>query len=465
MGKKTKKEQKQDTVTMPLINANAAGIDIGDTLMAVAVPEGRDTVRVKTFGTFSCDLKAIAEWLEQCQIETVAMESTGVYWKALFGVLVQAGFEVYLVNAKHTKNVTGRKTDEDDAMWIQRLHSCGLLSSCFLPDEHTETLRTLVRFRKILSQDSSRYILRMQKSLELMNIKVHTVISDICGKTGTAIIEAIIKGERNPENFMPFIDRRIKADKDTIIKSLEANWRKEHLATLKMSYEMYTIFQQKILECEKEIEETLQQYLAVKNEGIIEPVEATEEQRKEKKGKKVKKEKKPIKKNKNDPFFNARAYIHKIHEVDVINIYGVSEISALEILAETGTDLSKWDTEDKFVGWLNLCPNNKISGGKLISSTRLKKKPNLAAQAFRAAANSLSRSDHWLGDYFRRMRAKGGNKYAIVATARKLAIIYYKMVRYKQAFNPVALKQYQEKNKAAKIAYLERKLSQLKSAS
>ena len=177
---------------------------------------------------------------------------------------------------------------------------------------------------------------------------------------------------------------------------------------------------------EKEIEETLQHFLAAKNEGIIEPIANNEKKIPAKDKKKLKK------KTKNQPAFNTRAYIQKIHQVDVIEIYGLSEISALEILAETGTDLSKWPTEDKFVGWLNLCPNNKISGGKLISSTRLKKKPTLAAQAFRAAANSVSRSNHWLGDYFRRMRAKGGNKYAIVGTSRKLAIIYYKMVRYKK---------------------------------
>src|SRR6185312_12065502 len=237
MTENLKKVNAKNVVTMPLINPNAAGIDIGDTLLAVAVPAGRDNVCVKEFGAFTCDLQSISSWLKQCNIETVAMESTGVYWKPLFSVLVQDGFEVFLVNAKHTKNVTGRKTDESDAMWIQKLHSCGLLSSCFLPDEQTETLRTLVRFRRSLTQDSTTYILRMQKSLELMNIKVHSVISDIIGKTGTAIIEAIIAGERKAENFMPFIDGRIKADRETLIKSLQGNWRKEHLATLRMSYE------------------------------------------------------------------------------------------------------------------------------------------------------------------------------------------------------------------------------------
>lgn len=440
-------------VSMPLVNPNAAGIDVGDTMFSVAVPEGRDTIVVKEFGAFTCDLRAISEWLQQCGIQTIAMESTGVYWKQLFSVLVRDGFEVYLVNAKTTRNITGRKDDENDAMWIQRLHSCGLLKSCFLPDEQTETLRTLVRFRRNLIQDSTRYILRMQKSLELMNIKVHTVISDITGKTGTAIIEAIIEGERKPEKFMSMIDKRIKATKQTLLKSLEGNWRREHLATLKLSYEMYKIFQLKIEECEKEIEHTLQEY---QDKDLIQPAEDIQKKSVDWKKKKPK--------TKSSPSIDTYAYLKKIHGVDVLEIYGISEAGGLEILAETGTDLSKWGTEDRWVSWLNLCPNNKITGGKLISSMRLKKKPNLAAQAFRAAANSLSRSDHWLGDYFRRMKSKGGTKYAIVATARKLAIIYYRMVRYKESFNPVDLKQYQEKYKAAKISYLERKIAQLKKA-
>ena len=391
MQNELEKRKAKGIVELPLINPNSAGIDVGDTLFAVAVPKDRDDVCVKEFGAFTIDLNSISVWLKECGIETVAMESTGIYWKPLFSILVRDGFEVFLVNAKHTKNVTGRKTDESDAQWIQRLHSCGLLSSCFLPDDQTESLRTLVRFRRSLTQDSTRYIQRIQKSLEQMNIKVHTVISDILGKTGTSIIEAIIGGERNPENFMPFIDRRIKADESILLKSLQGNWRKEHLATLKLSYEMFKILQQKIIECEKGIEETLQEYIASKNEGLIEPIEKVEK-------------KKSKQKTKNQPEFNVKNYLYRIHSVDVTEIFGMSEICALEILAETGTDMSKWVNEDKFVGWLNLCPNNKISGGKLISSSRLKKKPNAAAQAFRSAANSLQRSNHWLGDYFRRMK-------------------------------------------------------------
>lgn len=439
-------------VEMALINPNAAGIDIGDTIHAVAVPPGRDVESVRTFGAFTCDLMEIVLWLKKCCIETVAMESTGVYWKNLFNMLVQNGFEVYLVNARHTRNITGKKTDESDAAWIQRLHSCGLLNSSYLPDDQTETLRSLVRHRRNLTNDSTRCILRIEKSLELMNLKIHTVISDLTGKTGTAIVEAIIAGERKAENFLPLVDPRIKADPETIRKSLEGNWRTEHLFLIKQSYRMYQFIQQQITLCEQEIEIVLQQLVARNNDGVIEnlPVEVAAS------GKKPKK-----KKSKNQPMFNTHDYLKNIYGTDVMDIYGISETGALEILAETGTDLSKWPTEEKFVGWLNLCPNRKISGGKLISSKVLKKKVNPAAQAFRMSANSLKSSNHWLGDFFRRMRAKGGHKYAIVATARKLAIIYYRMVRQKQPFIPFDQDEYKEKYRLAKIANLERALKRL----
>lgn len=394
------KQPKQDAVHLPVIRPNAAGIDIGDTLHAVAVPVGRDKELVKKFGAFTCDLLAIVLWLKQCGIDTIAMESTGVYWKPLFALLIAEGFEVYLVNAKQTKNVSGRKTDMSDASWIQMLHSCGLLKSSFLPDDRTETLRTLVRQRKALTQDSSRCIQRIQKNFELMNLKIHTVIADITGKTGKAIIEAIIQGERKASNFLPLIDGRIQASEQEILKSLEGNWRTECLFLVKQCYSQYNQLQAHIADCEKEIEEMLQQMAAAANEGVIE--------------------------------------------------------------IPTGTDLSRWETSNHFVSWLNLCPNNKITGGKLVSSKIMKKTPNNAAQAFRAAANGLRRTENWLGDYFRRMRAKGGQKFAIVATARKLAIIYYRMVRYKEAFIEVDMEVYKEKHRKSKIAYLEKKLAELR---
>ncbi len=242
---KTNNQQPKE-LSISIIHQNAAGIDVGDMLLSVAVPPGRDEVCVKEFSAFTEDLHAIARWLQHCKIETVAMECTGVYWKNIYTVLSQYGFEVYLVNARHTRNVSGRKTDEKDAQWIQRLHVCGLLNSCFLPDDLMQTVRTLVRQRRNLTQDSTRYVLRMQKAMEMMNIKLHAIISNITGKTGTAIVEAIIAGERNPENFLPFVHKRVKADKATIRKSLQANWRSEQLFLLEQSWRMYQFTQQEI---------------------------------------------------------------------------------------------------------------------------------------------------------------------------------------------------------------------------
>lgn len=449
MKKGNLKKSIKKTAPISIVNPNAAGVDIGDTMHVVAVPEGRSKHFVKEFGTMTCDLELIVEWLKECNIETVAMESTGVYWKPLFSILLLHDIKVFLVNARHVRNVTGRKNDQLDAQWIQQLHACGLLKSSYLPEEEQEGLRALIRYRHTLIQDSSRFVLRMQKSLELMNIKIHTVISDLMGKTGRAIIDAIVKGERNAENFIPLIDHRIKADRVIITKSLQGTWREEHLFTLKESYRFYQFYQQEIAVCDQAIEKQLVHYEAFTQMGCIELPSV--------------KEQKKVKKNQKNPLtFNAAHYLQRIHQVDVLAIYGLSEISALEILAETGTDMSKWKNEKYFVSWLNLCPNNKISGGKIISSSILKKKPNLASQAFRTAANSLCNSNHWLGDFFRRMRAKGGHKYALVATANKIATIYYKMLNQKQEFNPVDLQTYQEKYKTAKIAYLERKLQQLR---
>ena len=453
---------------MEVVNPYSAGIDIGDKEHVVAVPEGLAPERVRKFGTMTCDLEDLANWLEECGVETVAMESTGVYWKPVFSLLASRGFEVYLANAAHVKNVTGRKDDENDAMWIQKLHSCGLLNSSYLPGDGQDALRTLVRFRRTLVQDSSRFVNRMQKSLELMNIKFHTVISDITGQSGQSVIQAIIGGERNADNFLPLINIRVKADRAVIAKSLEGNWRPEHLFTLGESYAMYLHYKKRIDACDAEIEQHLKIFEAKANEGVVSPKKEEPAPQANGGGETGKKQDAPAatkvkkKKEKNHPKMDVRSYLEKIHGVDVLAIYGLSETGGLELLAETGTDLGKWESKKHFASWLNLCPNNKISGGRLISSQLLKKQANAACQAFKHAANAIQKSDHWLGDYFRRMKAKGGNKYAVVATANKIACIYYRMVRYKQEFIPVDLGEYRKKYNQAKIAYLEQKLAKLK---
>jgi transposase len=338
-------------------------------------------------------------------------------------------------------------------MWIQKLHSCGLLRSSYLPDVEQEALRTIVRFRRTLIEDSSRFANRIQKSLELMNIKFHTVIRDITGVSGMAVLDAIVNGERNAENFLPLLNYRIKADRETIIKSLEGSWREEHLFTLGESYRMYLQLRARIGSCEQEIEKHLQRMEARANEGEVKPKppQATVDRPREEKMR-----------YKNSPRIATRDYLEKIHGVDVLAIYGLGDNGALELLAETGTDLGKWKDENKFVGWLNLCPNNKISAGKVLGSRLRPIRANAASQAFKHAANSVQRSDNWLGDYFRRMKSKGGNKYAIVATANKMARIYYKMVTQKVPFVPVEVTVYQKQRQQKQITYLERKLEKLK---
>lgn len=449
MSKATTKKPKQKSPDgLPVVNLHAAGIDVSASSHMVAVPPDTTPESVREFGAFTPDLHDIAQWLLDCQVTTVAMESTGVYWKPLYFVLIHYGFEVYLVNARHVKNVTGKKTDQDDARWIQKLHSCALLNSSFLPDGQTEKLRTLVRHRNSLIADSNRYELRIQKALELMNIKVHSVLSNLMGKTGRLMLEAIIAGERDPDKLIEHVDKRVKADPQTIKKSLCGHWKAEELFLVGQNYALYKQLHECVAQCDKNIDELMAGWC------VQTPQPST--------GKTTSRAVK--KTNKNHPPFSVKEHLERIHGVDVTQIYGISELTALRIYSETGSDLSKWADEDRFVSWLRLCPNNKVSAGKVISSMVMKGKAGYASQAFRQSANALSRSDHWLGEYFRRMRAKAGNKYAIIAVARKLAIIYYKMVRYKQAFKAVDVDEYRQKNKAARIKYLEKQLAKVKGA-
>jgi len=443
----TKKEKVKRISQLTVINPTAAGIDVSDTEMMVAYPINSEQLEIRVFGCFTRDLHSIAKCLKENGITSIAMESTGVYWVSLFLLLQEYGFEVYLVNAKHVKNVTGRKDDESDAEWIQKLHSCGLLTASFQPDSMIRTLRSMVRHRKNLVKTSSTYLNRMQKALELMNIKLHTIISDIDGKTGKLIIEAILAGERNPEVLADLRDKRIKASREEIIKSLEGYWTAEHLFELKQCYQLYSTHQQMIDECDREIEKQLTVQIASQNEGVIHEIQ------------KVKRKVS----SKNKVPYNLTAYLKEILGIDVTEVVGISELSALAILSEVGTDMLKWKTEHHFTSWLGLAPNTKISGGKVISS-RIKKKKHHAGQVFRIAANSLYNSKSPMGDYYRRIRAKAGAAKAVVATARKLAIIFYKMVINKEEFKPSAIEDYQQKYKEKKINQLKKKIALLEAA-
>jgi len=425
-----------------LLNLNAAGIDISSKEHVVAVPADRDKQNVRTFKGFSRDLHKLANWLKQCKVETIAMESTGVYWYHLYTILLDYGFEVYLVNARHVKNVPGRKSDVNDAQWLQELHSYGLLRASFQPDNLTRSLRNYVRQRKSMIQEMARQTQRMQKALEQMNIKLNNVIRDITGKTGFSIITAILQGERNPEKLAELRDWRIKASKETIIKSLEGIWREEQIFNLQLAYEHYLFLDKQLAKCDAKSKKVLEKITSEPEQDNTEPT-------------KLKKQKK------NQIRFEATKYLHQALGIDVTQIYGIKEITALTILSETGIDLKeKFPTEKQFLKWLNVVPDNKITGGKVVSS-RVRKKKNKAGQAFRDAASSQWNARNPIGDYLRSKRTKSGGKQAVVATARKLASIYYKTVTEKIDFNPNVLRQNSEvyiRNKLKSINKLKNRL-------
>lgn len=421
-----------------LINPDAAGIDISSREHFVAIPAGRDNESVKRFGTFTEDLHKIAQWLKASGIKTVAMESTGIYWLQLFLVLESYGFEVFLVNARHVKNVSGRKSDVKDCQWIQQLHSYGLLKNSFQPENQIRELRNYIRHRNKLIEDKSRYVQLQQKALDQMNVKLHNVISDINGKTGKAIVNSILSGERRPEELAKLTDPRIKAPREIIVKSLMANWRNDQLFMLKQAFEAGNFVDTQIDELDKQIEKVVQDI-----------------SRKLEKQPDFKTEKKKKNSYKNRLRFDSHAYLKSLFGVDVTKIEGIDEISALSLLAELGVDIkSKFPTEKQFLSWLNVVPNNKITGGK-IKSSKLMKKKNKAGQIFRNAAYGLFNSHGFFGNYLRSRKAKDGSPQAIVITAGKIARVFYKMVTDKVEFNSSVLYSTNE-------TFLKRKLLRMK---
>lgn len=424
-----------------ILNPNAAGIDISAREHYVAVPEDKAEESIRCFGSFTKDLHQLAKWLKQCDIHTIAMESTGVYWYHLYTILLDYGFEVILVNAHHVKNVPGRKSDVSDARWLQQLHSFGLLKACFQPDNLTRSLRNYVRQRKSIVRQMGSETQRMQKALEQMNIKLNNVIRDITGKTGVAIIEKILEGERDPEKLAQYRDYRIKANKETLIKSLQGNWREEQIFNLKLAFEHYNFLMQQLIKCDFESEKVIAQM----NEGDpnSKPLPKLARENKQ-------------------PHFNVRNHLYQALGVDVTEIFGFKQTTALTVFSETGPDLEdKFPTDKQFLSWLNVVPDNKITGGKIFYS-KVKKKKNNAGQAFRDAANSLWNAKNPLGDYLRRKKAKSGSKQAIVATARRIASIYYKMVTEKVSFNANFLIQQENKYLQSKLKHLERTAEKLK---
>jgi transposase len=407
-----------EEISLEVVHPDAAGIDIGNELHYVAVPPDRDREPVRRFGCTTAELKAIADWLKECGIRTVAMQSTGVYWIAVFDVLEAAGLEVYLVNARDTKNLPGRKSDVQESQWLMKLHTYGLVRNSFRPGLEIRRLRTYWRHRNDLVRSASRHIQRMQKALSQMNVQLANVLSDISGMTGQAIIKAILGGERDPRELAAFRDCRVKASEEEIAAHLEGHWQEDLLFVLKQEQDGYEFCQKQMSECDRQLE----QYLA-RMEDRSQGAELPEEKRRGR----------IHKKKSNAPRFHLRQELFRMTGTDLTRIDGIDVMTAMTIRSEVGCDMTKWKTEHHFVSWLRLCPDNKISGDKIIGKRRLPTN-NRAALALRMAASTLRASNTYLGAQFRRLRTKLGPPVAIKAMAAKLARLVYRMLRYGMDF-------------------------------
>lgn len=435
----------QGSRSFTLLNPDAAGIDVGASAHYVAVPPERDEQAVRRFGAFTEDLHKLAQWLLQCGVRTVAMESTGVYWIPLYQILEDYGLVVKLVNARHVKHVPGRKSDVQDCQWLQQLESFGLLSGSFRPEAKICVLRSYMRQRQMLISTSSRYIQQMQKALTQMNLKLHQVLSDLSGQTGMRIVRAILHGERDRLKLAALKDARVKSSLGTIAKSLEGDYRAEHLFALRQAVELYDYHQQKIAECDQAILKEMQSLETRATPGSAPPP------RRQGKGRS----------RHNQIPFDSRAELYRILGVDLTRIDGLNEATGQLILSELGLDLcKKWPSEAQFCSWLGLCPNNEISGGKVLRrGTR--KVINRVANALRMCAESLLNSKSALGAYARRMRAKRDSKIAITATAHKLARLIYRTLKYGQEYSDIGQAQYEAKYRANVIKSLQKRARQL----
>jgi transposase len=431
------------TLGLSVVHPKAAGIDVGNEEHYVAVPPHLDAEPVRTFGCFTAGLNKLADWLQQCGIETAAMQSTGVYWIALYDILSERGIKVFLVNARDTKNMPGRKTDVQECQWLLKLHVYGLLKNSFRPQEEICVMRTLWRQRQQHIGDASRRIQHMQKALTQMNLQLANAISDISGWTGQAIIQAILKGERNPRELAKLRDPRIQASRQQIVDSLEGNWRAELLFVLKQEYDGYQGLQRQIQECGQELGKHFQ---TMRQKADPEELEE------------VPRNKRP---HGNVPEnLDLRDELYRITGVDLIMIDGMNVLTAQTVIAECGYDMSRWETEGHFVSWLNLAPRNKISGGKIIGRDQ-RKVVNRAGQALRNAASTLLRSNSYLGAQYRRLRSHLGAPKAIKAMANKLARIIYRLLRFGQQYVDKGTGFYEQKYRDQQIRMLTKRAAGL----
>lgn len=423
--------------SLPVINPNAAGIDIGASFHVVAVPPDRGDESVRTFKAFTGDIEKMADWLVRKGITSVAMESTGVYWVAVYEILEQRGIEAVLSNARDTRSVPGRKTDVNDAQWIQRLHACGLLRASFRPESLIVELRTYLRVRERLLDYAAVHIQHMQKALTFMNVQLNLVVADITGVTGMRIVRAIINGESNPVTLSEFRDPRCRASKATIQAALEGNYQPEHVFALRQAIVMYDAYQVQVHECDTEIEQVIIKLSANKKlPGTPMP-------------KAKHRTKQPNRLN-----FDVREKLYHLVGADLTQIHGLGPYLALRMISECGTDMSKWPTSKHFTSWLTLCPGSKISGGKILSAHSRKSSNRIVAH-LRLAATTVGRTSTALGAFYRRLSARIGKAKAVTATARKIAILFYNAMRYGMQYKDPGADQY-ERN------YLDRVIRNLK---
>jgi transposase len=413
--RETMRKIQSEDLSLEVFHPDAAGIDIGNESHYVAVPSSRDNQPVRHFGCTTAELKAMATWLKQCGIRTVAMQSTGVYWIAVYDILENAGLEVYLVNARDTKNLPGRKSDVQESQWLMKLHTYGLLRNSFRPSQEVRTMRTYWRQRNDLVQAAARQIQRMQKALTQMNVQLANVLSDLSGVTGQAIIKAILKGERDPHKLAALRDYRVKANEQQIAQSLEGHWQPDLLFVLKQEQDGYEFCQKQMAECDRQLAQYLQQREDRSHSAPLPEEKRKGRLRKSKKG--------------NTPQFDMREGLFRMTGTDLTRIDGIDVMTATTVISETGYDMTKWQTENHFVSWLRLCPDNRISGEKIIGKGRLRTN-NRATIALKMAASTLRKSDTYLGAQFRRLRTKLGPPCAIKAMAAKLARLVYRMLRY-----------------------------------
>ena len=425
------------------IHPNAAAIDIGATIHVAAVGPDRDPEPVRTFKTFTDDLHRLADWFEHCGVKTIVMESTGIYWIPVFEILEQRGLEVLVVNARDAKHVPGRKTDVCDAQWLQRLHEYGLLRASFRPQAEIAALRAYLRQRERLLDYGAAHIQHMQKALTQMNLQLHHVITDITGVTGMHILRAIVAGEHDPNVLASYRERGCHAPVETICQALVGNYREEHVFALTQGLELYDVYQAKVEACDVRIKMLLKQLSKASHEPA---------------------NKLPAIKHRstqpNAPAFDVRAALYALLGVDLTQIHGLGPYLALKLVGECGTNLAAWPSAKHFTSWLTLAPHNKISGGKVLSS-RTRRSGNRAAALLRLAATTVGRTDTALGAFYRRLAARVGKAKAVTATARKIAVLFYNVLRHGMDYSDPGASYYEERYRRRVLTNLQRRAKSL----